>query len=101
MNSVRRKIAVSVDSTVVAAKGQVAADLGKETVILHLKNAFYYGLNEMGTRVWNLIQNPRKVFGIRNVLVEKYDVDPKLCERDVVALLEDLAAEGLIEVKNG
>lgn len=38
---------------------------------------------------------------IRDALLEKYEVEPDRCERDLLALLQEQAAEGLIKVKYG
>jgi hypothetical protein len=90
---------VSGDSTVVAAKDQVSSDLGGEVAILDLKAGVYYGLDAVGARIWSLIQEPRTVNEIRDILLEEYEVEPERCERDLLVLLQRLADEGLIEVE--
>src|SRR5215210_651526 len=91
---------MSNDTIVVASRDQVSSDLGEEVAILDLKLGVYYGLDEVGARVWELIQEPRVVSDVRDVLIEEYDVAPERCERDLFALLERLAEEGLIEVRD-
>ena len=91
---------VSGDSTVVAAKDQVSSDLGGEVAILDLKAGVYYGLDAVGARIWSLIQEPRTVNEIREILLEEYEVEPERCERDLLVLLQRLATEGLIEVED-
>jgi hypothetical protein len=91
---------VSGDSTVVAAKDQVSSDLGGEVAILDLKAGVYYGLDAVGARIWSLIEEPRTVNEIRDILLEEYDVEPERCERDLLALLRRLADEGLVEVRS-
>jgi Coenzyme PQQ synthesis protein D (PqqD) len=95
------KRAVSVDSSIVAAREQVSSDLGGEVAILDLKSGTYYSLDAVGARLWSLLQEPRTVEEIRDVLVREYEVDDERCERDLVALLQRLADEGLIEVRDG
>lgn len=85
-------------SSIVAAKDQVSSDLSGEAVVLNLKSGKYYGLNAVGARIWNLIQEPRTLNDIRNVIMEEYEVEPERCEREILNLLQELAAEGLIEV---
>lgn len=85
---------------VVANKEQVSCDLGGEAAILNLKTGVYYGLDPVGARIWNLIQEPKGFDEIRGILLKEFDVQPDRCERDLLALLEKLAAEGLIEVKH-
>ncbi len=89
---------VSVDSVVVASTRQVSSDLGGEAAILDLEGGVYYGLDEVGARIWEMIQEPRPASEVRDALIEEYDVEPERCERDLLALLERLAEERLIEV---
>jgi hypothetical protein len=89
------------NTIVVAVHGQVSSDLGGEVVILSLEDGIYYGLDEVGARVWSLIQTPTAVSSIRDVILEEYDVDAPQCERDLLALLDGLAAHGLVEVRDG
>jgi hypothetical protein len=91
---------VSGSSTVVAAKDQVSSDLRGEVAILDLKAGVYYGLDAVGARIWSLIEEPRTVNEIRDILLEEYDVEPERCERDLLALLRRLADEGLVEVRS-
>lgn len=91
---------ISGHSIVVVAKEQVSCDLGGEAAILNLKSGVYYGLDPIGARIWNLIQEPKNLNEIREILLKEYDVEPDRCERDLLALLQKLADEGLIEVKD-
>jgi Coenzyme PQQ synthesis protein D (PqqD) len=91
---------ISGSSIVVQSREQVASDLGGEVVILNLASGQYYGLNPVGTRIWELIQEPRSVDNVRDAILAEYEVEPECCERDLLALLEGLAAEGLIEIKS-
>jgi hypothetical protein len=91
---------ISDRSVVVVAKDQVSCDLAGEAAILNVKNGVYYGLDPVGARIWSLIQEPRAVAEIQNAITSEYEVDPERARRDLVALLEKLFAEGLIEVKD-
>lgn len=91
---------VSLSSTVVTAGDLISSDLVGEVVILSLKSGKYYGLDPVGARIWGLIQEPRVVGDVRDIVMEEYEVDLDRCERDLLALLQRLAAEELIEVKD-
>src|ERR1700687_2627338 len=92
---------ISDRSVAVSAKPQVSCDLAGEPSILNIKSGVYYGLDPVGARIWNLMQEPRAVAEIQNAITDEYDVEPERCARDLVSLLEKLLAEGLIEVKDG
>jgi Coenzyme PQQ synthesis protein D (PqqD) len=89
---------LSVRSIVIAATDQVSCPLGEESAILNLKNTVYYGLNPVGARVWNLLQQARTVGELRDALLNEYDVDAERCETDLLELLEKMRSEGLIQV---
>ena len=91
---------LSEQSTVVVSQDQVSCDLSGESAILNLKAGVYYGLNEVGTTIWKLIQEPRRVGDLRDALLEEYEIEPDRCEADLMILLQDLLDNGLIEEKN-
>jgi hypothetical protein len=88
-------------SIVVATKDQVSSDLGGETVLLSMQSAMYYGLDEVGTRIWELLGQPIRASDICDAIEREYDVERERCEADVLGLLRELAAKGLIEVTDG
>ena len=91
---------ISEQSIVVVSQDQVSCELGGEAALLNLKAGVYYGLNEVGASIWKLIQEPKRVGEIRDAILEEYEVEPDNCEADIMALLQDLLDNGLIEVKN-
>jgi len=91
---------LSVHSIVSATREQVSCALGDEAAILNLKNTVYYGLNPVGARVWNLLQQPMTIGQLRDALVDEYDVDVVRCESDLLELLEKMRGEGLIQVRS-
>lgn len=88
-------------STITVSAHQVSSQLGEEAVILNVKSGMYYGLNEVGARIWSLIQEPVRFDAIVQTLLDEYDVDPKECEVDVQNLLQEFLAAELIDVSNG
>jgi hypothetical protein len=91
--------AIPISATVVAARDVLASQLGSEHVLLNLRDGTYYGLEEVGGAIWTLVQRPVTVDEICNALVAEYEVDPARCREDVVRLLGDLAARGLVEFR--
>jgi hypothetical protein len=87
-------------ATLVAANDVLATEFGEEVVLLHLQDGVYYGLEDVGTRIWQLLQQPVSVLAIREALVAEFDVDSARCERDIRRLLTDLVARGLVEIRD-
>ncbi|HXN27024.1 MAG TPA: PqqD family protein [Candidatus Acidoferrales bacterium] len=90
---------LSLYTIVVATSEQVSCPLGEESAILNLKNSVYYGMNPVGARVWDLLKQPKSVAELRNALLEEFEVDEVRCGGDLLALLETMRSEGLIEIR--
>ena len=73
-------------------------DLQGEAIILNLTTGTYFGLNEVGTRAWTEFAAAVTLDTVVETLTREYDVDRPTAERDVVELVEALAAKGLIVV---
>ena len=87
------------DTMSVTAKDVMIVDLSGEAVILNMDNWVYYGLNGMGYRVWNLIQEPIRIDEITSAILDEYDVDSEVCGQDILAFICDMENEGLVETK--
>lgn len=85
-------------SRVVAARDQVSTELEGEAVILSLSDGVYYGLDPVGAFAWALLEQPRTLAGLRDAVVAEFDVDAPTAERDLLALLDEMASRGLVEV---
>lgn len=83
---------------VVATKEQVSCDLAGEAAILNLKNGVYYGLDPVGARIWNLIQEPKTLAELRETLLAEYEVEPERLDADLRSLLSQLAEQQLIDI---
>jgi hypothetical protein len=88
------------NKTVTAIKDQVSCALDGETVILHLGSGTYYGLNAVGSTIWNLIQEPRTIAEIHDKLLQQYEADAGECERDLLNVLDDLCKASLVEIRD-
>jgi len=93
-------MALSPQSIVVVTGDQMASDISGETVILGLTAGRYYGLKDVGARVWQLIQTPTAVSVLEQTIVSEYDVDRERCSTDLVKLLGQLIEAGLVEVRS-
>jgi Coenzyme PQQ synthesis protein D (PqqD) len=89
---------LSLRSIVQWRKTPISASVNDEVVILSVERGSYYGLDDIGSEIWHQMENPVRVDALSENLSAKYDADRNTIERDVLALLENLVAEGLISV---
>lgn len=85
------------DRITAAKSTHLSTNVGEEFVILNLVDEIYYGLDGVGALVWELLQQPRTVDEIVDVVSSQYNVDREQCERDVRALISELAQRSLVE----
>ena len=77
-------------------KPVMARQVGDETVILDLATGTYFGLDPVGTRMWQFIGEGRTMGEICEALLAEFEVTRETLELDVAALLEDLRSRGLV-----
>lgn len=90
---------IGLNSTIARNPEQVSTDLGDEIVILDMQSDEYFSLDGVGTRIWETIETPTTVREILAAILGAYDVEPAIAERDLLAVLGEMAQEGLIEVQ--
>lgn len=81
--------------------GLLTAEVDDELMALSVEQGVCYGLNAVGTRIWALIAEPRSVDGLCEQLMAEFDVREDSCRREVIDLLEELRADGLVTVQKG
>jgi hypothetical protein len=74
----------------------VTRDLDGESVILNIESGIYFGLDEIGTRVWQLIEEMGDLESILRVMQDEYDEAPAVIRADVEALVSDLIDKRLV-----
>lgn len=83
---------------VAAAPGVMAQELGSETVLLVLETGHYYGLDEVGSRMWHLLKEHDETGLVVDRLLDEYMVDRATLEQDLARFIGELAAAGLLTV---
>lgn len=90
---------LSGSTLVTASKDYVYCNVEDEMVLLGLEDGIYYGLNSVGTFIWDQIMEPKTIDEIRDAILNEYNVEKGECERDLLELLHELSEKGLIELK--
>jgi coenzyme PQQ synthesis protein D (PqqD) len=86
------------DAVAVVSDDQLSTRLADEIVILGLRDSVYYGLSDVGARIWDLIQTRRTLGEIVGVLIEEYDVSREEAAAGLDRLLKELETRGLVAI---
>ena len=73
-------------------------ELEGESVILDLDSEKYFGLDEVGTHMWQLVTAAETIQSAFDTLLNEYDVEPDELRDDLAQLLDSLLDRGLIEI---
>jgi hypothetical protein len=72
--------------------------LQDESVLLNLDSERYFGLDEVGTRMLNVLSTADSIEAAYETLKEEYEVDDEVLRKDLMALVDQLLEQGLVEI---
>lgn len=76
----------------------VFRELESETVLLNLSTGFYYGLDDVGTRMWHALKEHATLEEAAFELLDEFEIDGEQLQRDLQSLAQELCDQGLLEV---
>ena len=91
---------INIDTKIKKNKNIEDTDLDGNKVMMNLQKGRYFMMNEVGSRIWELINEPIKVNYIIDELLNEYRVDRATCEKEVMNFIQELFNGDLIEVIN-
>lgn len=78
------------------ADGVIWKQVGDELVLLDYERGIYFGLDAVGARIWQLIDEQQTEATIVDQLLDEFDVTREVVAGDVDRLVAELAERGLI-----
>jgi hypothetical protein len=87
---------MNLDQTVAFSERVISQEVSGETVILDLESECYFGLDDVGTRIWQLIRDRGELRAIYDTLLDEYDVEASRLRTDLEALISEACERGLI-----
>ncbi len=90
---------VSFGGRVEVPKHVLVRYLERESVLLNLDTEVYYGLDEVGTRMWQLLIASQNIENAYEQLVAEFDVQAETLRQDLSELLEQLAKNNLLRIR--
>jgi hypothetical protein len=77
----------------------ISQEVSGETVLLDLDSENYFGLDEVGTRIWQLIKETNDLAAIYQTLLAEYDVSEERLQQDLDTLLGEISQLGLVTLE--
>lgn len=87
---------LTLDTSVVRNPNSVFTDMDGDTVIMSIEQGNYYGMSDVGTLVWKMLEQPKSIREIVQAVRMEYTVDESTCQNDLFEFIEDLIKNGLV-----
>ncbi|MDF1572513.1 MAG: PqqD family peptide modification chaperone [Bacteroidales bacterium] len=91
---------LSVNSVVQRNPAQEFSKIDEEIIMLNVNKGEYYALNDVASRIWEMIDTPVQVNDLLNKLIEEYEIDTQTCQQDTLRCLEDFRNKSIIIIEN-
>jgi len=90
---------MNLNQTITLSPEVISQEVSGETVLLDLESENYFGLDEVGTRIWQLLKETSDLRAVYSTLLEEYEVEEERLQTDLAALLTEIAGLGLITLE--
>lgn len=77
----------------------VFRELQGEAVILNLASSTYFGLDQVGTRIWQLCATHGSLHAVWDAMLHEFDAPGETLQTDLLAFVDELVTKGLLEVQ--
>ena len=89
---------IPLTARIIVPDGVLVQELQGESVLLNVNTENYYGLDEVGTRMWAVLSETPSIAEAIDTLLEEYEVERSILESDVDDLLTELLEKKLIKI---
>jgi hypothetical protein len=86
------------NATAIVSEDVLSQEINGETVLLDLKSEAYFGLDEVGTRFWQLLHSESSLGSVFDILLSEYNVAPPVLSEDLSVLITQLREAGLLDL---
>ncbi|MFO1433612.1 MAG: lasso peptide biosynthesis PqqD family chaperone [Candidatus Competibacteraceae bacterium] len=89
---------ITMMTLVTQGDSQIATELDNTIVMMSVEQGKYYGLDSVGSRIWNLLEQPHRIMEVCAVIQDEFAVERETCEQDVLDFVSHLVAVHLLKV---
>ena len=94
----RLQLEIIFTKRVSAPEAVLFRELEGESVLLNVDSESYFGLDDVGTRIWLVLTESDSIQAAYDTLKDEYNVEPELLRRDLIELIEKLNENGLVRI---
>ena len=91
---------LDLSAIVIPSPEVLVQELDGEAVLLNLESERYFGLDDVGTRVWQHLLEHRRLERVCEEMQKEFDVDESRLRADILQLVEELIDAGIVTVEH-
>lgn len=95
----KKKMEIGPDTVLQRRNDLLFNEIDGEVVMLSVENSEYYGINKVGSRIWELLEKPLCLRELVNNLLDEYELQEEQCIADTLAFINILRDKKLILTK--
>ena len=90
---------MNLNQKIIFAETVFSQEVDGEMVLLDMNSENYFGLDETGTAIWQAIQNTGSLQKVYEEMLEQYEVEPEVLQKDLLDFAQKLSNSGLVEIE--
>lgn len=94
----RKLIRIKEQTKIKVRENLDTTDIDGDKVMMDLDKGYYFMLNEVAGRIWDIVQRPISIEKVINTLLEEYEVEPDVCREQVIHFIHHLVDDSLLSV---
>jgi hypothetical protein len=90
---------ITPDTMLQRKPGMLFNEIDGEVVMLSIENSEYYGMDKVGSRIWQLLENPMQFKELVNRLMDEYDVAEETCRQETMDFVKKMTEKKLLNME--
>lgn len=91
---------ITLNSIVNRCDDIVVGKVDEDVMMANIETGKYHQLNPTGSRIWDMLEQPKSVGELCELLVNVFKVTPEACQRDVFHFLEEMSSRNIVAISN-
>ncbi len=87
---------ITPDTILQRKPGMLFNEIDGEVVMLSIENSEYYGMDKVGSRIWQLLENPMSFKDLVAKLMEEYEVTEEQCRQETLDFVKKMTEKKLL-----
>ncbi len=90
---------ITPDTVLQRKPGMLFNEIDGEVVMLSIENSEYYGMDKVGSRIWELLENPMRFMELVAKLMEEFEVTEEQCHKETLEFVKKMTEKKLLNLE--